>query len=47
MMFRTSRRAETDYRVEVSQRIKEEFNNGGEYYAMHGKQINLPRLEHN
>jgi putative restriction endonuclease len=34
-----------DYHVEVSKRIKEEFNNGVEYYAMHGKQIHLPRLE--
>lgn len=31
-----------DYRIEVSRRIKEEFNNGVEYYAMHGKQIHLP-----
>jgi putative restriction endonuclease len=34
-----------DYRVEVSRRIKEEFNNGVEYYAMHGKQIHLPQME--
>jgi putative restriction endonuclease len=34
-----------DYRVEVSKRIKEEFNNGVEYYAMQGKQIHLPLLE--
>lgn len=34
-----------DYHVEVSKRIKEEFNNGAEYYAMHGKQINVPALE--
>jgi putative restriction endonuclease len=34
-----------DYRVEVSKRIKEEFNNGVEYYTMHGKQINVPALE--
>ena len=34
-----------DYRVEVSKRIREEFNNGMEYYAMHGKQIHLPNLE--
>ena len=25
-----------EYKVEVSKRIKEEFNNGIEYYAMHG-----------
>jgi putative restriction endonuclease len=34
-----------DYHVEVSKKIKEEFNNGVEYYAMHGKRINLPTLE--
>jgi HNH endonuclease len=34
-----------DYHVEVSKRIKEEFNNGVEYYAMHGKQIHVPALE--
>jgi putative restriction endonuclease len=34
-----------DYHVEVSKRIKEEFNNGVEYYAMHGKRINLPLLK--
>ncbi|HEY6184843.1 MAG TPA: HNH endonuclease, partial [Terriglobales bacterium] len=34
-----------DYHVEVSKKIKEEFNNGAEYYAMHGKQIHLPALE--
>jgi putative restriction endonuclease len=33
-----------EYRLEVSKRIKEEFNNGAEYYAMHGRQINLPIL---
>ena len=31
-----------DYRVEVSRRIKEEFENGHEYYASHGKVIQLP-----
>jgi putative restriction endonuclease len=34
-----------DFRIEVSRRIKEEFNNGVEYYAMHGKQIHLPQME--
>ncbi|GAB3552513.1 HNH endonuclease [Spirosoma fluminis] len=34
-----------DYRVEVSKRIREEFNNGREYYQYHGKQlIILPEL---
>ncbi len=32
----------TDYRVEVSRRIKEEFDNGRQYYAFHGYQIRLP-----
>jgi len=31
-----------DYRVEVSGRIKEEFDNGGMYYAFQGQQISLP-----
>lgn len=35
-----------DYRVEVSRRIKEEFENGHEYYSVHGKQIVLPGAEH-
>ena len=35
-----------DHRVEVSQRIREEYENGKEYYAYHGKKLqNLP--EHN
>lgn len=33
-----------DHRVEVSQRIKQEFDNGKEYYALHGKEIRLPAL---
>jgi putative restriction endonuclease len=31
-----------EYRAEVSRRIKEEFENGHEYYSAHGKQISLP-----
>ncbi len=31
-----------EYSVEVSRRIKEEFNNGKEYYAMHGAKVGLP-----
>jgi putative restriction endonuclease len=31
-----------DYRVEVSRRLKEEFDNGKEYYALQGKTILLP-----
>jgi putative restriction endonuclease len=35
-----------DYRVEVSQRIREEYENGREYYAMSGKKLAvLPSLE--
>lgn len=32
-----------DYHFEVSNKIKEDFNNGREYYAHHGKVINVPR----
>ncbi len=36
----------TEYKIEVSRRIREEFDNGKEYYAMHGNDIVLPdRLE--
>jgi putative restriction endonuclease len=31
-----------DYAVEVSHRLKDEFDNGKEYYALHGKRILLP-----
>ena len=34
-----------EYKLEISRRIKEEFNNGAEYYAMHGKGIHLPKLQ--
>ncbi len=37
-----------ELRIEVSQRIKEEFNNGKEYYQYHGKQLAvLPVLDVN
>lgn len=32
-----------DHHIEVSSRIKEEFHNGKEYYALHGSQIRLPQ----
>ncbi len=32
-----------EYRVEVSRRIREEFENGRDYYALHGKEMHLPR----
>jgi putative restriction endonuclease len=32
-----------DQRFEVSSRIKEEFENGRDYYALHGKPIRLPK----
>jgi putative restriction endonuclease len=32
----------SDYHFEVSQRIKAEFENGRDYYALHGKVIQLP-----
>jgi len=28
-----------DYRVEVSRRIKEDYGNGRDYYAMHGRRL--------
>ena len=31
-----------DHRVEVSSQIKEEFHNGKEYYALHGRNMRLP-----
>jgi putative restriction endonuclease len=34
-----------EYKVEVSRKIKEEFDNGIEYYGMHGKPIRLPSVE--
>jgi putative restriction endonuclease len=35
----------TDYRLEVSRRIREEFENGRDYYAMHGRPLRLPGKE--
>ena len=35
-----------EYRLEVSRRIKEEFDNGIEYYSAHGKPIVLPEPNH-
>ncbi len=32
-----------DHRIEVSKRIKEEFENGKDYYRLHGEQIRKPR----
>ena len=32
-----------DYHFEVSKRIKEEFENGRDYYAMHGRSLYLPK----
>jgi len=34
-----------DFRVEVSRRIKDEFNNGREYYALHGSSVAVPEQE--
>jgi putative restriction endonuclease len=31
-----------DFKVEVSRRIREEFENGKDYYALHGKSLSLP-----
>ena len=32
-----------DYHIEVSRKIREEFENGRDYYALHGRELNLPR----
>jgi len=32
----------SDHHFEVSKRIKEEFENGRDYYAMHGRSLSLP-----
>jgi putative restriction endonuclease len=32
-----------DRHIEVSSRIKDEFNNGKEYYALHGREIRVPQ----
>lgn len=34
-----------EYKVEVSKRLKDEFENGKEYYSMHGGNIHLPDVE--
>lgn len=34
--------ATPEHRVEVSSRIRDEFHNGKEYYALHGKEMSLP-----
>jgi putative restriction endonuclease len=36
-----------DYRIEVSRRIREEFENGRDYYALNGRELNLPRKRSN
>ena len=35
----------TDYHIEVSRRIKDEYENGRDYYSLHGRQIALPSRE--
>lgn len=35
----------TDYHFKVSQRIKTDFNNGKNYYALHGVQLSIPEKE--
>jgi len=32
-----------DYHFEVSKRIREDYDNGGEYYVFHGNNINVPK----
>ena len=31
-----------DYRLEVSRRIRDEFENGRDYYALHGREVRVP-----
>ncbi len=31
-----------DYRLEVSRRIRDEFENGRDYYALHGRDVRVP-----
>jgi putative restriction endonuclease len=31
-----------DYRLEVSRRIRDEFENGRDYYALHGRAVRVP-----
>lgn len=33
-----------DHHVAVSSRIKDEFDNGREYYELHGKAIRVPQM---
>ena len=33
-----------DHSIEVSSRIKQEFENGKEYYRLHGDEIRLPQM---
>jgi len=33
-------------RIEVSKRIKEEFDNGREYYRLHGQEMRPPAARH-
>jgi HNH endonuclease len=35
----------SEYKVEISKKMKEEFENGIEYRSMHGSQIHLPKIE--
>jgi hypothetical protein len=31
-----------EHRIEVSSRTRDEFHNGKDYYALHGKQMSMP-----
>jgi putative restriction endonuclease len=35
----------TGYKIEVSKRLKEEFDNGREYYLLHGQAVTIPTAE--
>ena len=35
----------SEYRLEVSRRIREEYENGRDYYALSGRELRPPRIE--
>ena len=35
-----------NFRIEVSSRIREEFSNGRDYYALHGRELNVLPVDH-
>jgi putative restriction endonuclease len=46
MLFDRGTTATRDHRVEATRRLKEEFDNGEEYYCVHGRRLQvLPQRE--